>query len=122
MAITVKPLSKYVGAEVQGVDISRDLTRTEVTTINRALVEYCVILFRDQKLSTEQQERFASNFGTLAALRPKPGLNHLPGNVMIIGNVKAEGRDGILPHGDMQFHSDQCFYEVPGKATTLYAI
>ena len=29
---------------------------------------------------------------------------------------------GVLPDGEMQFHTDQCYYETPSRATILFAI
>jgi taurine dioxygenase len=41
---------------------------------------------------------------------------------MVTNVIGPDGNKGALPDGEMQFHSDQCYYETPGKATLLYSI
>ena len=46
--IGVDPLSPIIGAEVSGVDISKPLDKDVLEEVNRALLDYQVIFFRDQ--------------------------------------------------------------------------
>ena len=62
---TVQPLSGSVGAILDGMDISRDLSTEEVAEIRRAWHEHLVIFFRNQTLSDERLMAFGRRFGDL---------------------------------------------------------
>ncbi|MGD0640185.1 MAG: TauD/TfdA family dioxygenase [Roseiarcus sp.] len=63
--LTTTPLAPTLGVEIQGVDLSRDLSDEQLTEIRRALAEHLVLVFRDQKISIDDQKRFARHFGSL---------------------------------------------------------
>jgi taurine dioxygenase len=41
---------------------------------------------------------------------------------MYVANKKFDGMESVLPEGEMQYHTDQCYYETPSRATILFAI
>jgi len=61
--ITVKPMSVHIGAEIDGVDLSKPLSNTVVKEIRDALLHWKVVFFRDQHLTHEQHIAFAREFG-----------------------------------------------------------
>lgn len=63
--IEVKKLSPNIGAEIRGVDLSRDLGNQQFQEIHDALMENLVIFFRDQKLTIDQHKDFGRRFGKL---------------------------------------------------------
>ncbi|MCR6629828.1 MAG: TauD/TfdA family dioxygenase [Magnetospirillum sp.] len=63
--ITVKRLAPTIGAEITGVDLSKDIPDHQFEEIRRALDENLAVIFRDQTLTTEQHKAFARRFGTL---------------------------------------------------------
>lgn len=63
--IAVRPISPAIGAEVEGVDLSRDVTDLAFAEIRRAFQEHQVLVFRDQDLSAEAHKRFCRRFGRL---------------------------------------------------------
>ena len=122
MEITVKPLPDALGAEIAGVDLRRDLDGDTFSRIADAWREFMVLVFRRQRLSTEEQIAFASLFGEMQEVRTAPGVIHASPFVMMISNVDGEDWKGVLPDGEMQFHTDQCYYEYPCKLTMLHAL
>ena len=58
--LDVKPLSQHIGAEVRGLDLSADLGTATINALNELWLEHLVLLFRDQKLSQEDQNTIAS--------------------------------------------------------------
>jgi taurine dioxygenase len=64
--ISVTKLHPAIGAEIRGVDLSRPLDASTVRPIRDAWHEHTVLLFRDQKLTEDDQRRFASYFGQVA--------------------------------------------------------
>ena len=50
----VKPISGALGAIVEGVDLSRELDNATANDLHQALLDHCVIFFRDQHLTPER--------------------------------------------------------------------
>jgi taurine dioxygenase len=127
--LTVTRLHPVIGAEVTGADLSQELDDETLGRIRDAWHAHTVLVFRDQNLSEDDQIRFASHFGPIAA-RVKPRSGGKQVNVpdwgklmMITDHVNADGEPlGALGHGEMWFHSDKCYHERPHRASFLYGI
>ena len=122
LSLEVRPLSSALGAEVRGVDLREELADETFAQILRAWHDNLVIVIRKQDLSEEQQWRFGLRFGPLSGgyLRELEATH--PG-IAYVSNVRKDGKlIGILPDGEMQFHSDQSYTEEPTQGTMLYAI
>jgi taurine dioxygenase len=127
--LTVTRLHPVIGAEIGGVDLSRQLDAATVEAIRRAWYDHSVLLFRGQEISGEDQLRFAGHFGVIAERhKPKDGATRVDSpdwtNLMPISDKKdADGKAlGGLGHGEMWFHSDKCYHERPHRASFLYGI
>ena len=70
--LTVTPLSRACGAEIRGVDLTRELSDATVRAIKQAWGEHLVLVFRGQSITQEQQLRFASYFGELGDRKVAP--------------------------------------------------
>jgi len=120
--VRVRPLSAAIGAEIIGVDLREPLDAASFEQILAAWHQHLVILLRDQKLTEEDQVRFAERFGPPAKIHTKQFIQKHPA-VMLISNIREDGKPiGALPDGEMHFHTDQCHQERPAMASMLYAI
>jgi taurine dioxygenase len=120
--IAVRPLSAAVGAEIIGVDLREPLDDATFAQILSAWHKHLVILLRNQKLTEEDQVRFAERFGPPAKIHTPQFVQKHPA-VMLISNIREDGKPiGALPDGEMHFHTDQCHQERPAMASMLYAI
>ncbi|MBM3485111.1 MAG: TauD/TfdA family dioxygenase [Alphaproteobacteria bacterium] len=122
MAIEVVKLSPVIGAEIRGVNLAEPLDAAALGAIHRAWLDHLVILFRGQSLDADQQTRFALSFGEVELVKSSRSQSDATPHVMFISNVRDAGLRTALEDGEMMFHSDQCYYEFPAKATTLFAI
>lgn len=61
----LRPLAPTLGAEIRGLDLAGELSDAQFSELRRAMAEYLVIAFRDQRLDSESHKRFARRFGTL---------------------------------------------------------
>jgi alpha-ketoglutarate-dependent taurine dioxygenase len=121
-AFQVRALSPALGAEIIGVDLREEMSDELFARVLDTWHENLVILLRDQKLTEEDQVRFAERFGPLATIHTKQFVRSHPA-VMLISNIREDGKPiGALPDGEMHFHSDQCHQERPARASMLYAI
>tara|TARA_Y100000588_G_scaffold359753_1_gene419023 strand:+ start:633 stop:1460 length:828 start_codon:yes stop_codon:yes gene_type:complete len=121
MTITVTPLSDVLGAAVTDIDLSRELASDTISKIKEAWHEYTVLVFPNQSINDEQQEKFCRHFGELELVRTTNVANDHP-HVMMITNVTDTGKPTALEDGEMMFHYDQCYYERPCLGATLYSI
>ena len=64
-------MSPTIGAMIHGVDLSGPLNDNQINEIRQAMLDYKVVFFRDQDLTTEQHLAFARRFG---GLRTAPTL------------------------------------------------
>jgi taurine dioxygenase len=124
----VVPLTKYIGAELRGIDLREKPDDETIRAIYQAWLDHLVIVFPGQTLSQEDLVRVTGYFGEIGALGrpakyfPKGYSKLLPG-VMLISNIRENGEPiGALPDGEMMFHHDMIHVEVPSKATLLYSV
>jgi taurine dioxygenase len=127
----VKPLSPACGAELGGIDLTKPLAADEVRAIRDAWNEYLVLVFRGQKLSQDEQLRFASYFGDLGSRKKAPeplraraeGVQQDHEKVLLVTNIKVDGKPiGAFGDGEFWFHIDSGYAERPYKYTFLYAL
>lgn len=127
--ITVKKLHPLIGAEIGGVDLSREPDAETMAAIEQAWADHSMLVFRDQDISGDDQLRFAGHFGPIATrVTPPAGTERPPGpdwtNLMLITDRKDEAGEalGALGHGDMWFHSDKCYRPRPHRFSFLFGI
>lgn len=128
VALQTRPLSAALGAEIAGIDLSRELDRDTADAIHAAWLEHIVLIFPGQELGEPDQRRFAACFGAVGdrarpVARRAEGADY-DGAFMLIGNIRddAGAYAGSLPDGELWFHHDMSYVPEPHKATILYAI
>lgn len=109
-SIPVTPLAGVIGAEVE-VDLA-NLDDATFAAVRSAVLEYLVLVFPGQKLSSEQQTAFARRFGDLYVYPHAPGILE---NKDVLGINLPDGiRKG-------RWHSDATFAAVPPAISILAA-
>jgi taurine dioxygenase len=114
-AIRVQPVAGAIGAEVSGVDLSKDLGADTVAALRRAWLEHLVLFFRDQELPPARFLAFARRFGEPIEYPFVKGLEEFP---EIIPVLKLENEK--VNFGGI-WHSDTTYLEVPPMASMLVA-
>ncbi|MGI3747956.1 MAG: taurine dioxygenase [Janthinobacterium lividum] len=102
MSIDIHPLSPALGAQISGIDLSRDLTGEQRNVIERALLDHQVLFFRDQPITPQQQARFAAHFGDLHIHPIYPNVPEQP-EVLILDTAVTDVRDNAIWHTDVTF-------------------
>jgi taurine dioxygenase len=113
--IAVRPLTSFLGAEIEGVDASRAISTDMLTQLNAALIESQLLVLRYQTLTVEQQITFSANFGELEQFSPHP---HYPHHREIFP-VSNREEDGYLNVGHY-WHHDGSFLEAPTHLSLFY--
>ena len=128
MTIDLEPLSPVLGASFRGIDLSKPVDQATQKMLYQAFVDHSVLCFPDQELAAADQLRFANFFGRGDGgdrKKARDENNRRTGQrgMMYVSNVRENGKlIGVLPDGEMMFHSDGAHRESPYRATTLYGI
>lgn len=120
--LDVRDSGKPVGAEVRGIDLSRDLDSATFAAIKQLFDHNGMIYFRGQSLTPEQQIAFTARFGTPDQhVRQEYALPGYP-QIHLISNVKDGERSIGSAYAGDDWHTDLCFMRHPGRYTFLYAM
>jgi taurine dioxygenase len=114
--IEVRPIAGSIGAEIHNVDVSQDLDEATIGDIRKALLDHCVIFFRDQKLDAERHKVFTRRFGKIFIHPNYKGMQADPEIIQITrepGDKKIVGED---------WHADTTMMAEPPMGAILYAI
>jgi taurine dioxygenase len=114
--IQVAPITGSLGAEIRDVDLASALDEATFAEIRRAFLAHHVIVFRDQKLTPEQQMAFGRRFGELDTHPFVVGRDDHPEVLEII----TEPDDRVNFGGG--WHTDVTFLPEPHLGSILYAI
>jgi len=114
-SLDVRPVAGALGAEIFGIDLATELDDDSFRAIHDVLLEYGVIMFRDQDITPQQQIEFAMRWGTIHLHPHMPSLDGYPGIFQIVKNPG----DTTVIGGD--WHTDQIFTPTPARVTMLYA-
>ena len=124
--LEVIPLTKDVGAEVLGVDLSTKLDKSSFETIRRAWLEHGVLVIRNQSIDPDAFVAFSSRFGELDnAPVMENGRAFVDGypELFVISNVVKNGlRIGSLGARELEWHTDMAYVDEPPMASCLYAV
>jgi taurine dioxygenase len=128
--IDVRKLTPTIGAEIFGVDLSRELGNQQFQEIHDALMDNLVIFFRDQTLTPEQHKDFGRRFGRLHVHPAAPGLLEGHPEILVVkANEKSKHVAGEEWHSDVSCEDEPPMgsilhlHEVPadGGGDTLFA-
>ena len=113
--IEVRKTTPIIGAEIFGVDLSKQLSNRQFEEIHLALMENLVVFFRDQKLSIEQHKAFGAHFGKLHVHPNAPKAVPEHPEILVI---KAD--DTSKRVAGEAWHSDVTCDEEPPMGSILY--
>lgn len=114
---TLDPMSPTLGAEVGGVDLAQPLSDLARSEMFRALLEWKLLVFRDQRITPAHHVEFALRFGDLfddstdVERKQDPMDNY-------VQFVREPGSAGL----DNVWHTDGSFRPDPPVALTLHSI
>ncbi len=121
--ITVKKIGSRLGAEIGGIDLSRELDDNTFAQIAKAFFDNEVVFFRNQKLTPAQHVAFTRRFGQLEQhVRKESRLDGYP-EILIISNLLDENGKAIGAQDAGRFwHSDLSYKREPSMLSALYSI
>ncbi|HEY8881707.1 MAG TPA: TauD/TfdA family dioxygenase [Roseateles sp.] len=119
--IEIRPLPGSFAAEVVGLDLGQPLDEDDFRRIHRAHLDHHVLVFRDQRITPEQQIAFSRRFGPLEI--HVLHQFHLQGHpeILIVSNIVENGQPVGLGDAGYFWHSDLSYKEKPSLGSMLLA-
>lgn len=114
--VQIKPVSGALGVLIEGVDLGRDLDNQTADLIHRAMLDHCVIFFRNQKMTPEQHIALGRRFGTLNVHDYVKAMDNHPEIIVV---AKYENDTKNFGGG---WHSDVTYLEEPAMGSILYCL
>ncbi len=118
----VRPLSPALGAEIVGADLARPMPDEVFARVKRALLDHCVLVFRDQHLSPERQIAFSRGFGELHIHLLDRYLMKGHPEILMLTNVKENGQSVGIGDAGRYWHSDVSYEAEPPLGSLLYGV
>ncbi len=131
VTISIRPIHPTFAGEVSGVDCAKPLSPADVAAIEAGMDQHAVLVFRDQKLTDQQQIDFTRHFGELEGYNTAGHIrknedSRLGSGIADFSNLDKSGnlmsdRDRVwfFKLGDRLWHSDSSFRPIPAKYSLL---
>lgn len=117
----IRPFSGAVGAEIIGLDLARPVNQADFTRIHRAHLDHHVVVFRDQRITPQQQIDFSRRFGELQIHVLKQFLLAGHPEILIVSNIIENGHNIGLGDAGKFWHSDLSYKALPSLGSMLHA-
>ncbi len=114
-SFTVEPFSPTIGAEIGHIDLSQPLDDDLYTALREALLQYKVLVFRDQDITAAQQVALGRRFGELESHPVFPHHPDHPELVVLGGDNQQAARENI-------YHTDVSWRLLPSMGSILRCI
>ena len=131
MSLSIRQIHPVFVGEVSGIDCREPLGPDVVAAIEAGMDQYAVLVFRDQRISDEQQLAFTRQFGKLESYatpghikkasesRLAPGIADFSNLDKTGGIMSDQDRVWFFKLADRLWHSDSSFRPVPAKYSLL---
>jgi len=117
VTLEVIPTNATCGASITGIDLSAELSESQIAEIRNAWLKHRVVAFPDQHLDDDALERFTLAMGGFGK---DPFFNPIEGRSNIAAILREA--DETSPLFAENWHSDWSFLEVPPAGTCLAAV
>ncbi|SFX90044.1 taurine dioxygenase [Janthinobacterium lividum] len=110
-----------LGAQVLGLDLAQPLSQGDFQRLHHAQLDHHVLVFRDQRITPQQQVDFSRRFGPLQIHVLRQFQLPSQPEVLIISNIVENGQPIGLGDAGHFWHSDLSYKEVPSLGSMLHA-
>ncbi len=131
MSVAIRQLHPLFVGEVAGCDLTKPLARGEAAALEAGMDRYAVLVFREQRITDEQQLAFTRNFGEIensygGHITTEREEKRLGAEMIDISNLDQHNRPlarddrrRMFNLGNRLWHSDSSFRAIPAKYSLL---
>lgn len=122
--MNIRPLTQALGAEVSGIDLSRELDPAATDALRNAFLQHSVLVIRGQHLLEEQFLRLSRGFGPIEPYDSTVKEFLKPGHpeIIVLSNMLKDGRPIGIKDAGQYWHTDRSYVEKPAWSSLLYSI
>ena len=122
MTLRFRPLHDSFGAEVIGVDFSRDVDTGTLSEIEAAWYRHSILLFRGIDMTPAQHVAFTRKLGPLHLMEPLEF--NLPGypEVLVVSNMEKDNKPIGMKRAGWGWHSDGEDKALPNAGSFIHAL
>lgn len=108
MALNLRRLSYPLGAEIRDIDVRAPMSESQFGEIYQAFLDHCVLLFRDQNITSEEHIAFSRRFGELDPHDAFPSDRHpqYPQLMVVTNDRQPDGTESVSRYAGRRWHSD----------------
>jgi len=121
MTVCVEPLGYALGAAITGLDLTHEISATDIAAVHAAWLKHLVLVFPNQAITPAQHMAFASRFGTLDRhdSQPRNYLDPKHAELLMITNRAIDGKPSDTRTTGRNWHTDLTFTLRPAKGALL---
>jgi taurine dioxygenase len=121
--LKITPIGATLGARIEGIDLSKPMSKADKGEVLRAFGRYAVLCFPKQNIDAAQHKAFASEFGSLE-INVAAGHYTVSGHpeVMVLSNIVENGKPIGLSDAGQDWHTDMSYSEPIAFLNILHAI
>jgi taurine dioxygenase len=113
--LEIRKLTPVIGAEIGGVDLSKEQSDATIAGIRQALLDHRVIFFRDQAITSDQHIAFGRRFGELEIHPFTQNKEGHPEIILLANGPENKSRINV-------WHSDVTWRQEPSLGSILKAV
>ncbi|MET0320156.1 MAG: TauD/TfdA family dioxygenase [Duganella sp.] len=110
-----------LGAEILGLDLHQPLSAHDFARIHKAHLDHHLLVFRNQRITPQQQVDFSRRFGPLQIHVLRNFQLPSTPEVLIISNIVEHGQPIGLGDAGHFWHSDLSYKDTPSLGSMLHA-
>jgi taurine dioxygenase len=114
-SFSLKPLTPTIGVEIHDIDLAKPIDAATLAALRQTLLDWKVVFFRDQNITTEEHIAFARLFGDLEVHPFAPQKPGFPEILAITHDRDNKGKENT-------WHSDVTWREKPSLGSILRAL
>lgn len=135
MSVSIVPFDAGLGADIRGLDLSVPVSPADAALLRQAWCDHLVLRLREQPLTDQQHMAFSKVFGDIeftpaGVLARDYGVDNgggragtLPPEITVVSNIVENGKViGDLGDGELEWHTDASFLDVPPNGSALRAL
>jgi alpha-ketoglutarate-dependent taurine dioxygenase len=125
----IRPVHPVIGAEITGVDFSKDLSPDTVADIHDAWMKYLVLVFPGQAISDERHVAVTRYFGEPEIFHQNIIKSKFVKEIFRVANTDEDGN--LVPPSDpvqqqlssaKKWHTDSSYREIPAMGSLLHGV
>ncbi|GAA4215960.1 TauD/TfdA dioxygenase family protein [Microbispora amethystogenes] len=116
------PITDSIGTEVRGVDVTGDISARDFDRIYQAWIDTCLLLFRGQKMTPDQQIALTRRFGEITTYTRSEFNEPDHPEILVLSNITRDGKPIGSAYSGRVWHSDGHYLSDPPAGTMLYAL